>query len=220
MRGRGIDYGLANGLTFSLPVIGNSSTSPAIGALQRSQAWAAMAGQIPAARSAAHYAANALYVYPEHRDHDPERGDLFSAMTPYVLISQGSSGSDLPLVRAALMAAAALPPDTQARAVAEGLLAPSLQMLIRRAMPGIGDDDAAYLGPAAHPTAFDGTAIDLAALVSRAQAMAPEDLPALVVLKVAEDFRAAPGRDYLAANLNEVLFTTPQAVARAWRSFA
>ena len=48
----------------------------------------------------AQYARNNLYIYPEHRDHDPGHngdvgyGDLYPTNTPYLIISQGSSGSD------------------------------------------------------------------------------------------------------------------------------
>ena len=46
------------------------------------------------------YTRNNLYIYPEHRDHDPGHngkndgyGDLYPTNTPYLIISQGSSGS-------------------------------------------------------------------------------------------------------------------------------
>ena len=52
------------------------------------------------------YRGGQLYVYPEHRDHDPGHngqggyGDLFPTNSPCVVISQGSSGSDRAFVRA------------------------------------------------------------------------------------------------------------------------
>src|SRR4051794_9224172 len=54
-----------------------------------------------------HYLGNNLYIYPEHRDHDPGHngvgdgyGDLYPTNTPYLIVSQGSSGSDQPFMRA------------------------------------------------------------------------------------------------------------------------
>lgn len=53
------------------------------------------------------YRGNNLYIYPEHRDHDPGHngvgdghGDLFPTNTPYLIISQGSSGTDQPFMPA------------------------------------------------------------------------------------------------------------------------
>ena len=69
--------------------------------------------------------ARRAYVYPEHRDHDADddreggHGDLFPANTPCVLISQGSSGSDQPFMRAVPWTLAAL--RVERRAVQSGL---------------------------------------------------------------------------------------------------
>jgi len=44
-------------------------------------------------------------------------GDLFQVNTPYLVISQGSSGTDQPFLRAFVSAAAALQPETQQRLI-------------------------------------------------------------------------------------------------------
>src|SRR5204863_4470794 len=49
------------------------------------------------------YAGNNIYIFPEHNDHDPGHdgcdggfGDVYPTNTPYLIISQGSSGSYQP----------------------------------------------------------------------------------------------------------------------------
>ena len=73
---RGLDYGVAGALEFSLPTVGNSSTAQTKGPFFRSQARVAVMGQAAAERAYRLYMHNHLYVYPEHRDHDPKNGDL------------------------------------------------------------------------------------------------------------------------------------------------
>jgi hypothetical protein len=215
----GLDYGEAGWIRFSLPVIGNSSTARTKGPLPRSMGRIALAGQGAAMRSFGLYAANHLYVYPEHRDHDPLRGDLLFANTPLFVLSQGSSGSDRPFLDAFALCLSALPPETTARLQAAGLLAPTAQMILRRTLAGV-DDAAAYLSPLAHPPVFDAARLQLAALVDRSSRLEPDAIPPMVRLAVRSDFDGRPGWDYLDENLGEALFTTPAAVARAWRSYA
>ncbi|MFV0243675.1 MAG: hypothetical protein ACK5IB_01460 [Qingshengfaniella sp.] len=214
-----LDYGIAGRVRFSLPVIGNSSTAITSGPTWRSQARAAL--QSPAAALLAYqlYATNALYFYPEHRDHDRPSGDMFFANTPYFWVSQGSSGSDRPFMINALRAIAALPPETRHLAEEKHLLPATVQMILRSTMAGV-EGRAGYLSGAAHPSAFDAKRLDPLAVVGRAHALKASDLPPMVRLRVLADFTALPGVDYLARNLDEVLFTTPSAIARAWRSYA
>jgi hypothetical protein len=215
-KAEGLHYGAAGALRFSLPTIGNSSTALTKGPLRRSQARFALGSQAQAMRVWALYAANHLYVYPEHRDHDPRTGDRLFANTPYLVVTQGSSGSDRPLMTALMLATAALPKQTQERLISEGLLAATLQMLLRRTYSG---SELAYLSGAGQPSVFDGEKLDQVALVSAANALSASEIPPIVKLTVEEDFAAIPGVDYLARNLSEEVFTTPSAIARAWRSY-
>lgn len=217
-KNRNLDYGRAGPFRFNLPVIGNSSTALTGGLLARSQGRRAIQTENDADRAYALYASNHIYHYPEHRDHDPETGDMFFANTPFFLISQGSSGSDRPFMRASLLAIAALPPATRQLAEDKGLIASTVQMLVRSTMAGI-QEEGGYFSGAAHPTAFDGKKIDDVALVSRAHALDADELPPMVKLSVTSDFRSAPGVNYLARNLSERLFTTPAAISRLWRSY-
>lgn len=155
MRKRRLDYGLAGPIRFSLPVLGNSSTALRNKVLGRSQPRLALSRQGTATLAWQLYAANHIYAYPEHRDHDPERGDRFPANSPFFLISQGSSYTDRALLRAAGMILAALRPETRERAEREGLLAPLVQMIFRRAQAGAGTRER-YLSGAAHPTVWSG----------------------------------------------------------------
>jgi len=99
-RGAGVDYGANTGLFFNAITFGNSSTALTSSFAWRSQARLVLSNPELTGRAAMQYVNNQLYVYPEHLDHDPHNGDLMPANTPYILISQGSSGSDQPFLKA------------------------------------------------------------------------------------------------------------------------
>ncbi|MEL6792711.1 MAG: hypothetical protein AAFP78_04605, partial [Pseudomonadota bacterium] len=210
-RAAGLHYGLNEAFLFDTPTFGNSSTA-LTGAVWRSQPRFALTSPGGARRLARLYEENHIYVFPAHRDFDARFGDLFPALTPYALISRGSSGSDRPLLRAVQVALAALRPETKARLIEERLIAPMIQQIIRRS---IVPDRAAYLSPAAHPTAIPKDAVDLARVIELAQAVAVDEIPPLVTLKVLRE--APPDASVFADGLDETLFSTPSAVARLWR---
>ncbi|MBL9060543.1 MAG: hypothetical protein JNK88_11040 [Mangrovicoccus sp.] len=91
-------------------------------------------------------------------------------------------------------------------------------MVLRRTLAGV-EDDAAYLSPAAHPPVFDSARLRPAAIVDLSSRLDPGSVPPMVRIEVLSDFDGRPGRDYLDENMGEALFTTPTAVARAWRSY-
>lgn len=210
LREHDIDYGLPLGILYDQPVLGNSSTAVK-GELRRSLPRLALTAFGPEgpARLFQNYVTGQIHVFPEHRDHDPEVGDLFPANTPYYLISQGSSGSDKPHLEALAMIFAAFTPDTKAFLMSNGLLAPTVQMIFRRAQTSIRTRDA-YLSGFAHPSVFDGKRIDLLRMVSLANALHPGDVPPLVSLRMVEESLAR----------RERLFDTPAAIARVWHSTA
>lgn len=206
-----VDLGLGGVLLLPLPVLGNSSTAVTDGPAPRSLPRLAMTTDFGPARAFRTYATNHLYVYPEHRDHDDQ--DLFPANWPYMVISQGSSGSDQAFLRAMVLTLAAFTPETREKLEAEKLIAPTLQMILRRTQKGLYGSDA-YLGAAAHPSAFDEAQLSPERMVSFAAAMQPEDIPPMVRLRVLEeDFSVSAGL----AGRSERLFTTPSAIARLWR---
>ena len=225
-RREGLDKGLQVRLLFNLPTLGNSSTAQTGGNLWRSL------GRIPQTAPAAlavqmkQYFSNHLYVYPEHNDYDSGRngagggwGDVFPAHTPYCLITRGSSGSDLPLLRALAMTIAAFRPETQRRLLETAMLMPTLQVILRRCQSPVRTE-ADYFTGRAHPVAFDVTQLEPERMVQMAQAMTPTEVPPLARVVVKEEDGARPGVDYPDATPAEVLFDTPCAVARVWHRAA
>jgi hypothetical protein len=206
------DYGLAGALALSPVVFGNSSTAITGGPAPRSLPRFAMTRPGMPEAQARLYAGNDIYVYPEHRDHDAE--DRFPANWPYMIISRGSSGSDQPFLDAIAMTLAAFPPETFSRMEEGGLVAPTLQAILRQNLASVTVREA-YFSGAAHPVVFDAALLRPDRMVSAAAAMTPEDIPPLVRLAVeSEGFTSSAGL----AGLDERLFDTPSAIARIWRS--
>ena len=108
------------------------------------------------------YVSNNLYIYPEHLDHDPGHngvggyGDLFPTNTPYLITSQGSSGSDQPFMRALPYVLAAFRPEVKKRLIQTGMLMPTIQMILRINNPHLSSSKD-YLTGKAHPTVFPGS---------------------------------------------------------------
>ena len=210
---QGLDYGLGGAILWPLPTLGNSSTALTSGPAARSLPRAAMTFPGGPAQAFRAYAANMIYVYPEHRDHDA--ADLYPGAWPYMVITQGSSGSDQPVLRALALTMAAFRPETRARLVETGLMAPTLQMLLRRNLAGLQGAEA-YLSPAAHPAVIEAERLAPGRMVAAAALLNPGEIPPMVRLTVeAEDFARAAGL----AGLSERLYSTPSAVARIWRGW-
>jgi hypothetical protein len=210
----GLDFGLAGRVIFPAVVLGNSSTAMTGGAAPRSLPRLAMTSAFWRAATTALYANNHIYVYPEHRDYDAE--DRFPVNWPYMIISQGSSFSDQRFLNAVALTLAALPRDTFEFLREERLIAPTVQMILRRNLKTVSTR-ADYLSGKAHPPAFDGRLIRTGRMVAQAANLRPEDTPPLVRLRVIdEDFSAAAGL----AKLDERLLDTPAAIGRLWRGFA
>lgn len=218
-REAGFDYGLNEDLLFDAVVIGNSSTA-LTGPAGRSQARHALSSARGAARAHQTYAANHLYVFPEHRDHDPDRGDLLHAAPVFFWVSQGSSRSDRPALRALTDVLAALRPETKALARSRGLLGPTARMILGRALTD--GSDAAWLDGAAHGTVLavaEGalTGLDRGRLIAEANALAAGEIPPWPRLRVVEEDAPAPGIELFGEGLSERLYDTPSAVSRLAR---
>lgn len=204
-------------------VLGNSST-----ALTGDLSWRSMprlALTIPGGAQflQLQYANNHIYVYPEHRDHDPVGadgsgfGDVFFANTPYYLISQGSSGTDQDFLRAIATTMAAFHPDVKTWLRENGLVAPTVQMIFRRCNRSVQTDED-YLKPIAHPTVFESSQIDNERMVKMAHAMKLKELPPLVQLKVVSEKQNDHRLHYFDSASSENLLTTPAAIARLCKS--
>jgi len=170
------------------------------------------------------YTRNHLYIYPEHRDHDPGHngrgggyGDLFPANTPYVITCQGSSGADRPFVEAVAYTLAAFRPGVKKDLIDSGLLMPTVQMIFRTCNKNIKAPED-YLTGKAHPTAFEAKNVDPLKMVQMAHAMRRDAIPPMIQLAVVEEDVALPGRDYFDVGERERPFETPAAIARIVRS--
>ncbi len=203
---------------FDYPVLGNSSMSMVSGPFWRSLPRAIVTDPLQPIAALQYYLNNQCWFYPEHKDYDPETGDLFPANTPYYVISQGSSYSDQPFLRAFAAALAALQPAAKHALIARQQVAPALQMLLRATQKTLKKPED-YLTGAAHPVVFDAAQLDVEALVKMAHALTPETLPPLVALRTIKDAEAEMGVDFFDVR-PEGLFDTPFAIARVVRGMA
>ncbi len=208
--------GVNPGLFYNAITFGNSSMAVTGGPFWRSQPRLALTRAGGGETFYQQYARNHLYIFPEHRDHDPEHGDLIPANTPYLLISAGSSGSDQPLMRAVASILAAFKPEVKDFLRRRNLVMPTVQMIFRRGQNSMSGD-AAYLSGAAHPSVFDGRNINLPEMIERANRMNSADIPPMVRLSVLEEPDHQPGIDIFDP-ASEKLFDTPAAIARIIRS--
>ncbi len=172
-----------------------------------------------------HYLHNNVYIYPEHRDHDPGHngvgdgyGDLYPTNTPYLLISQGSSGSDQPFMRALPFTLAAFRPDVKKKLVETGLLMPTVQMILRASNRHLKSPKE-YLTGKAHPTVFEGHWVDALKMVKLAHDIRADSIPPLVKLEVKKEDRPQAGRDLFEPPgwQSEQHSDTVSVVARLWR---
>ncbi len=219
MKARGDDKAMDSWIFFNGNVIGNAS----------------MAGHYSLPRTAQdnmgritlqylQYINNHIYVYPEHRDHDPPendkgegRGDTFPANTPYCIISQGSSGSDRPFMDAVARTFAAFNPEVKEILSKNNLLIPTVQMIFRSTLNTFEKPEE-YLTGKAHPTVFRKEDMNPGKMIDMAHGITKEYIPPLVQLEVKEEDTARQWIDYFDIYKNQVLFNTPCAIARVMRS--
>lgn len=169
------------------------------------------------------YRGNNLYVYPEHYDHDPPvdgkggSGDVIPGNTPYILVSQGSSGSDKPLIRAVAFTLGAFRPEVKQLLTKRGLLMPTVQMIFRTCNKHI-DDPSEYLTGKAHPTVFQGDWTNPVKMIEMAHAIRTDVLPPMVQLRVVDEDVLIQGRDFFEGRpRSETVADTPCAIARVFR---
>jgi hypothetical protein len=203
-------------------VFGNSSTSapPTTGGSNPRQYYTSTGGLAFLYKQ---YTGNNVYIYPEHRDHDPGHngkndgyGDLYPTNTPYLFISQGSSGSDQPFMRAIPFTLAALRPEVKKKLTEAGLLMPTLQMIFRSTVKNLKDPDD-YLTAKAHPSVFEGSNVNDLAMVHKAHDLQLDNLPPMIQLKVLEEDQPIPGVDFFDIHATEKLADTPAVIARIFR---
>ena len=179
-RERGMDVNLPNTL-YPYPVFGNCSRAFVQGPFWRSMPRSAMTGESGRMKAFSRfYLSNQIWVLPAVYDYafgtTNAYGDVFASVAPYWFVTQGRSWSDRPYLQALLDATKAMDPAVKQEVVRRGLLAPTLQALLRKTLKGVSDE-AAYLTPKAHPTAFPPGGYDLRRLRRAAAALRVETIP-------------------------------------------
>jgi len=193
-RERGADLDFPN-MSFPYPVFGNCSRAMVDGPLWRSLPRALMTSESRRlGLMQKFYLSNQVWVFPAVFDCPPAgtNGDVFASASPYWITTQGKSWSDQYCLRAALEISRSLKPDVKREVVARGLLAPTVQTILRKSLKGVdGEED--YLTPKAHPTAFPTNGLDMARLKKAAAGLERESIPPLAVIGgVAAGKTAAP----------------------------
>jgi len=224
-KARNFQSGLQTAFFFNGVTLGNSSTAMTSGPYWRSQPRLALVNQRTSALLFAQYMSNHLYFYPEHRDHDPGHngasngghGDVYAMNTPYLIISQGSSGSDRAFMNAVAATLAALRPEVKAPLTKNNVVMPVVQMIFRMSNKTL-KQPSDYLTGIAHPTVFDSKHLDEVKMVKLAQELTKETLPPIAGLKVVQEDKPVVGRDYFDAGEREAMIDTPCAIARVVRS--
>jgi len=184
-RERQMDMDLPN-MLFPYPVFGNCSRAYVQGAYWRSMPRALLTTESATLkRMVKFYLSNQTWVYPANADIAPvgTNGDVFASIAPYWIVTAGRSYSDQPYLRGALEVSRALPSETKLEAIRRGLLAPTIQTLIRKSLAGV-TNETDYLSARAHPTALPVNGLDLSRLAASARNLSVAAIPPLAVLSV------------------------------------
>ena len=214
-RARRMDLDFPN-MSFNAPVFGNCSRAFLHPVYWRSIPRALMttdAWRMPL--MAKLYLSNQTWVFPVNADYPPigTNDDCFASIAPYWLATQGRSWSDQYYLRAALEASRSFAPAVKREMVERGLLAPTIQCLLRRALKGVRDEED-YLSAKAHPTCLPPNGLDLPRLKAAAAALKAASIPPVATLQI----RVMPtGGSALAPGC---LYATPCAAAFILRAKA
>ena len=174
-------------ILFPYPVFGNASLAMTMGPYWRSLPRAMLTTEARLlGRMERLYLSNQVWVYPSNADTAPvgTNGDVFASIAPYWLTTAGRSFSDKPYLGGALEASRSLDPKVKAEIVRRGLLAPTVQALIRKSLKGV-TNEVDYLSAKAHPSALPPKGLDLKRLKAAAKAMTVESIPPLAAVAVA-----------------------------------
>ena len=184
-RSLGADLDFPN-ILFPYPVFGNCSRARVGDAYWRSLSRALVTTDSYRLKTMARlWLANQIWIFPSNADTAPvgTNGDVFSSVTPYYLTTAGRSWSDLYYLRAALEASRSMNSATKQEAIKKGLLAPTIQTLIRKSLVSVTNEND-YLSFKAHPTALPPNGLDLARLKASAAALKPEQIQPLAIVSV------------------------------------
>ena len=183
-RERKMDVDFPN-MTFPYPLFGNASRGFTSGPCWRSLPRALMTMEARRLKAMHRfYTSNQTWVFPAVKDYNfttNAYGDVFASVTPYWIATEGISWSDQYYLKAALEASRSFNPLVKEELVRRGLLAPTIQMLLRRSLRTVTSDDD-YFTAKAHPTCFPPNGLDLARLKKEARALTMAEIPPLVTI--------------------------------------
>jgi len=182
-------------IAFPYPVFGNCSRAMVEGPFWRSLPRALMTSEVRRlGQMQKFYLSNQVWVFPAVYDCPPvgTNGDVFASSAPYWITTQGKSWSDQYYLRAALEISRSMKPEVKREVVSRGLLAPTVQMILRKSLRGVESEDD-YLTSKAHPTAFPTNGLDMARLKKVAAGLEKTSIPPVAVIGgVAAGRTAAP----------------------------
>lgn len=187
-RDRGMDLDFPNMLV-PYPLFGNCSRAMTQGPYWRSIPRALMTSHAWRLKAMMRfYLSNQTWVFPANADVPPvgTHGDTFASISPYWITTAGRSFSDLPYLRAALEASRAMKQPVKKEVVRRGLLAPTIQTLIRKSLRSVSNE-VDYVSAKAHPTAFPANGVDVRRLVAAAGSMTEKEIPPLAVVSVSAE---------------------------------
>lgn len=197
--------------------IGNSSTATVDGPYWRCNGRSLLTDPHAMSQLAFAHFRNQLYIYPALRDFEGD-SDHLPANNPYFLLSKGASWSDKPFMHAFFLSLAAMQPETKKFLSEKGIIAPILQWAFRVSQKGVDPaDPETFMCGAAHPPVFDGSVVSPSRMVSLCHTLTTNSLPPIVFVEVLEEEVPQRDENYVDHFGSEVLFTTPQAIARVAR---
>ncbi len=210
MQNRGIDLDFPN-MLFPYPVFGNCSRALVIGPNWRSIPRALMTSESHRLKTMCHlYRSNQIWVFPAVYDCPPAgtNGDVFASVAPYWIATEGKSWSDQYYLRAALEVSRLLKEEVKEHVVDAGLLAPTIQSIIRKSLLSVVNEGD-YLTAKAHPTAFPAKGLDLNRLKDLALSMELDTVPPAAAISSIVPI----GSDKDNSAYKELLYHTPFATS-------
>jgi hypothetical protein len=225
-----LHWGPPSGILHSGVVLGNASVAAVGDQYWRSMSRAVVSNPFGIAMLLVQFNGNQIYFYPCHHDYRPGHnaagesgeghGDVYFTNTPYMITSQGSSGSDQPFLRAIAFTLAAFRPDVKQFLIDNHVLSPTVQMIFRASSRRLKSQEDYFTG-AAHPPVFRYEDVDQEKMIRLAHDMTQSAVPPLVAVKVIEEDKDPTlGREVFDPLVAERLFDTPQVIARIFRGNA
>ena len=205
-------------ILFPNPVLGNCSMAMTEGPYWRSLPRAISVNPFFSQLSAQLFLNNQMWFYPAHKDYTPATGDIFLANLTFIMVSQGSSFTDKPFLRAFAAALAAYQPKTKRLLKDHKLLVPTTSALFRYSLRTVKTPEDYFTG-SAHPVVFNSKNIDVEKLAELAHSLTPEEVPPLPFLHVIQEQGCTNGVDYFEQQeLPESFCPTPFNVSRIARN--